>query len=134
MVALAAIIRSGSNCCHQLPALLLETVQEVEAVGTQGAVVGVGLVQDEKRQVGQETAHVVLGVLDFPEVVAQRPFAVEGFRVGHQPLLDHVGGHQGQAGALQDLPPLGEVAHVAVDPVDYVGVHARRLPPCSASG
>ena len=61
------------------------------------------------------------------KVVAQRPLAVEGLRVGHQPLLDHVGGHQGQAGALQDLPPLGEVPHVAVDPVDAGGVHAGGL-------
>ena len=113
--------------CHQLPTLLLQPVQQVEAVGAQGAVVDVGLVQDEKRQVGQEAAHVVLGVLNLPEVVAQRPSAVEGLRVGHQPLLDHVGGHQGQAGALQDLPALGEVTDVAIDPVDAGGVHARSL-------
>ena len=112
----------GLELRHQLPALLLQPVQQVEAVGAQGSVVGVGLVQDEKRQVGQEAAHVVLGVLHLPEVVAQRPPAVEGLRVGHQPLLDHVGGHQRQPGALEDLPPLGEVAHVSVNAVDAGGV------------
>ena len=108
----------GLELRHQLSALLLQPVQQVEAVGAQRAVIGVGLVQDEIGQVGEETAHVVLGVLDLPEVMAQWPFAVEGFRVGHQPLLDHVGRHQGQPGALQDLSALGEVAHVAVDAVD----------------
>ena len=44
----------GLELRHQLPALLLQPVQQVEAVGAQGAVVGVGLVQDEKRQVGQD--------------------------------------------------------------------------------
>ena len=119
---------------HQLLAFLLQAVQQVEAVGAQGAVVGVGLVQDQEGQVGDEAAHVVLGVLDLPKIVAQRPLAVEGLRVGHQPLLDHVGGHQGQAGALQDLPALGEVAHVAVDAVDALRIQDRRPRPCSASG
>ena len=59
--------------------------------------------------------------------MAQRPPVIEGLRVGHQPLLDHVGGHQGQPGALQDLPPLGEVADVAVDPVDGGGVQTGSL-------
>ena len=112
---------------HQLPALLLQAMQQIEAVGAQGAVVGVGLVQDEKRQVGDEPAHVVLGVLHLPEIMPQRPPAVEGLRVGHQPLLDHVGGHQGQPGALQDLSTLGEVAHVAVDAVDALRVQAATL-------
>ena len=96
--------------------------------GAQQAVLSaVGLVQDQEGRVGDEPAHVVLGVLHLAEIVAQGPFAVEGLRVGHQPLLDHVGGHQGQAGALQDLPPLGEVAHVAVDAVDAARFQAGGL-------
>ena len=96
-------------------------------MGAQRAVIGVGLVQDQERQVGQEAAHVVLGVLNFSQVVAQRPSAVEGFRVGHQPLLDHVGGHQGESSALEDLPAFGEVAHVAVDAIDGVRIQAGGL-------
>ena len=119
---------------HQLLALLLQAVQQVEAVGAQGAVVGVGLVQDEEGQVRDEAAHVVLGVLHLSQVVAQGPPVVQRLRVCHQPLLDDVGGHQGQPGALQDLPALGEVAHVAVDAGDCAGVQSggrgHALPAC----
>ena len=134
MVALAATDPQRLELRHQLFALLLQPVQQVEAVGSQRAVVGVGLIQDEKGQVGQEAAHVVLGVLHLPQIVTQRPFAIERLRVGHQPLLDHIGGHQGQTGALEDLSPLGEVAHVAVDAVDGGWGPGRRPRPCPASG
>ena len=92
----------GLELGHQLPALLLQAVQQVEAVGAQGAVVGVGLVQDQKRQVRDEPAHVVLGVLDLPEVVAQggvcrrevpsRPSATVGSRRGSSAPGECAGG------------------------------------------
>ena len=52
-----------------------------------------------------------------------------GLRVGQKLLLDDVGDHQGQPGALQDLPALGEVAHVAVDSIDAAGVGCGRALP-----